>query len=163
MLQAARDLSHLPKSLTSRSYCAHCYWEGPLSLYCKGCAIKTGSHLTITTRYCSASCRELDRQRHQQRCELRRRFARATHMMKSLHILLEQTNTTLSIYNTFETGGMLFLTEKYQKLQMTEPNTRYIQKLNSKVQAKCNCIYQKLAIANPLKHKLYSMRCSRCR
>ncbi|KAI0387655.1 hypothetical protein F5Y04DRAFT_286745 [Hypomontagnella monticulosa] len=114
---AARDLSHLPKSLTSRSYCAHCYWEGPLSLYCKGCAIKTGSHLTITTRYCSASCRELDRQRHQQRCELRRRFARATHMMKSLHILLEQTNTTLSIHNTFETGGMLFLTEKYQHVE----------------------------------------------
>lgn len=116
-IPASKDLSHLPKSLTGLSYCAHCYSQGFLSSYCEDCAIKTDSHLTITTGYCSTRCYELDRQRHKPICELHKQFERATRLMKALHMMVETTNTTLSLEDSYERDGILFLTESSRHIE----------------------------------------------
>ncbi|OTB19894.1 hypothetical protein K445DRAFT_7912 [Daldinia sp. EC12] len=113
------EYSHLPKSITTQKNCAYCNRKGR-QFSCIQCVQYTGERETTGTGYCRKLCEVLDREDHKAVCIARYRFWRGARFMKTILMVMENQQTTLSLESSYEQGGMIFLEEKpryYEAMQ----------------------------------------------
>ncbi|KAI0111878.1 hypothetical protein F4814DRAFT_460920 [Daldinia grandis] len=105
------EYSHLPKRLTTPTHCAYCHHEGT-QFSCIDCEVGTSSRVTVGTGYCRRRCEMLDKEDHKIICFWRQRFVRNTCIMRTLLMVMENLQTTISLEGSYERDGMVFLKEK---------------------------------------------------
>ncbi|KAI1806123.1 hypothetical protein F4811DRAFT_569316 [Daldinia bambusicola] len=123
------EYRHLPESLTTETSCRYCQRKGSL-FFCDDCIQGIGTHKTVWTGYCSKVCETLDKEDHKPECLARQRFGRGARLMKSLLMVMEIRQTTLSLESTYEEDDIIFLEEKprYYEAMQGDPVVRQFYK-----------------------------------